>query len=136
MYRYVVLIDGEAGAYGVTVPDLPGCTAIGATVENALTNVVAAMRDWANVTEETGVAVPAPRCAEALRADPGVAAELATGALLATVALVRETDRPVPAYLSLDSGVLAILDAEAKRAGLTRSGMVEVLTRRLAAGTL
>ena len=31
MARYVALMDGEAGAYGVTVPDLPGCTSGGST---------------------------------------------------------------------------------------------------------
>ena len=36
MSRYVVLIDGKKGAYGVTVPDLPGCTAMGRSVEEAL----------------------------------------------------------------------------------------------------
>ena len=136
MTRYVALIDGEAGAYGVTVPDLPGCTAMGASVEEALANIVEAMRDWAEVAEETGGTVPAPRSAEAVRADPDVAEELAAGAMLATVAMVRETGRPVKANLSLDSGVLAVLDAEAKRAGLTRSAMVEALTKRMAAGTL
>ena len=24
--RYIALVDGNAGAYGVMVPDLPGCT--------------------------------------------------------------------------------------------------------------
>jgi len=36
MARYVVLIDqAEDGAYGVVFPDLPGCTAMGDTVEEA-----------------------------------------------------------------------------------------------------
>jgi hypothetical protein len=26
MTRYVALLDGKPGAYGVVVPDLPGCT--------------------------------------------------------------------------------------------------------------
>ncbi|TWA58058.1 putative RNase H-like HicB family nuclease [Azospirillum baldaniorum] len=136
MSRYVVLVDGKAGAYGVTVPDLPGCSAMGATVEEALANTVEAMRDWAEVTEEVGGAVPVPQAAEALRADPYVAEALGAGAMLATVVMVRETGRPVKANLSLDSGVLATLDAEAKRAGLTRSAMVEALTKRMAAGIL
>ncbi|MBP2310456.1 HicB family protein [Azospirillum melinis] len=134
--RYIALIDGEAGAYGVTIPDLPGCTAMGATVEEALAAAVDAMRDWAEVVEEDGGAIPAPRPAGALRADPDVAEALAEGAMLATVAMVRVSGRPTKANLSLDSGVLATLDAEAKRAGLTRSAMVEAMTKRLAAGNL
>ena len=34
--RWTVLIDGETGAYGAVFPDLPGCTAMGATIEAAL----------------------------------------------------------------------------------------------------
>lgn len=134
--RYIALIDGEAGAYGVTIPDMPGCTAMGATIEEALAAAVDAMRDWADVVEEDGGAVPAPRAIADVRADPDVVEALAEGAMLATVALVRVTGRPVKANLSLDSGVLATLDAEAKRQGLTRSGMVEAMTKRLAAGNL
>jgi predicted RNase H-like HicB family nuclease len=36
--RYTVLVDGKAGAYGVVVPDLPGCHAMGKTIEAALDN--------------------------------------------------------------------------------------------------
>jgi predicted RNase H-like HicB family nuclease len=36
MYRYTALIDGETGAYGVSFPDLPGCVAMGRTVDGAL----------------------------------------------------------------------------------------------------
>lgn len=67
--RYTVLIDGKEGAYGVVVPDLPGCTAMGETIEAALANTVDAMRDWAEVIEETGGRVPAAREPEAVIAD-------------------------------------------------------------------
>jgi hypothetical protein len=36
MAQYVALIDGEAGVYRVTVPDLPGCTSGGSTTDEAL----------------------------------------------------------------------------------------------------
>src|ERR1700678_2270999 len=38
MSSYTALIDGEAGAYGVYFPDLPGCTAMGATLDDAIAN--------------------------------------------------------------------------------------------------
>lgn len=82
--RYTVLIDGKEGAYGVVVPDLPGCTAMGETIEVALANTADAMRDWAEVTEETGGNVPAPRKPEAIIADAEVQEALAAGALLAS----------------------------------------------------
>lgn len=134
MNRYIALIDGHDGAYGVVIPDLPGCTAMGETVDGALMNAVEAMRDWAEVVRETGGSVPAPRPMDQVRADVDVADALAEGAMLATVALVQHAGKPVKANLSLDAGVLSVLDAEARRRGLTRSAMVEVMTKQLAAG--
>lgn len=134
MTRYVALIDGSAGAYGVVIPDLSGCTAMGASIEEAMLNAVDAMREWAEIVEETGGTVARARPIEAVRADPDVADALVNGAILTTIAMIRYTGRPVKANLSLDAGTLATLDAEAKRHGLTRSAMVETLTKRLAAG--
>ena len=41
--RYIALVDGKAGAYGVVVPDLPGCTSAGSTTDEALRNAVEAV---------------------------------------------------------------------------------------------
>jgi predicted RNase H-like HicB family nuclease len=127
MTRYTVLIDGEAGAYGVVFPDLPGCTAMGDTVEAALANAADSLRDWIEVAVEGGATPPPPRALEALRAEMSEA--LAEGASLASVPLVRETGRPVKANLSLDAGILSAIDAEAARRKLTRSAFVELLAR-------
>jgi len=129
MSRYVVLIDGKKGAYGVTVPDLPGCTAMGRSVDEAMANAAAAMRDWAEVTEESGGGIGRPRAAEAVAADAEVRAALARGAVLASVPLIRETGRPAKANLSLDSGILAAIDDEARRRKLTRSALVEAMAK-------
>ncbi len=58
---YRVLIDGEAGAYGVVFPDLPGCTAMGETVDAALANSAAALRDWTAVMKRAGHEIQRPR---------------------------------------------------------------------------
>jgi predicted RNase H-like HicB family nuclease len=42
--RYVALIDGRPGAYGVVVPDLPGCTSAAATTDLALRRAVETVR--------------------------------------------------------------------------------------------
>jgi predicted RNase H-like HicB family nuclease len=129
MARYFVLIDGKAGAYGVSFPDLPGCVAMGKTMDAALTNAADALRDWVEATEEGGGKVPRARALETLRRDLEVKAALAAGASIATVPLVRETGKPVKANLSIDSGVLAALDEEAQRRKLTRSAFIELLAR-------
>lgn len=129
MARYIALIDGKAGAYGVVFPDLPGCAAMGRTMDEALANAAEALRDWADLTEEGGGKLPVPRALETLRRDRDVKAALVEGAGLATVPLVRETGKPVKANLSIDSGVLAALDEEARRRKLTRSAFIELLAR-------
>jgi predicted RNase H-like HicB family nuclease len=129
--RYVALIDGKAGAYGVSFPDLPGCAAMGKSIDDAMNNAAASLRDWVEVAEESGAKVPAPRAAEAVRRDREVKEALAAGAQLASVPLVRETGKPVKANLSLDSGVLAALDREADRRNLTRSALIELMAREM-----
>jgi len=44
--RYVALVDGKNGAYGVVVPDLPGCTSAGKTVDAAYHNAIEAVQLW------------------------------------------------------------------------------------------
>jgi predicted RNase H-like HicB family nuclease len=127
--RYTVLIDGNAGAYGVVFPDLPGCHAMGKTMDEAIANAGEALRDWIEVTEEEGRKVPLPRALEKLRRDPEVKAALAEGASLASVPLIRETGRPIKANLSIDSGVLEAIDAAAERHNLTRSAMIELMAK-------
>ncbi len=131
MSRYIALIDGKAGAYGVVFPDLGGGTAMGSSMEEALANAAEALRDWVEVTEENGGAVPRPRSLETLRRAREVKSALASGASLATVPLIRETGKPVKANLSIDSGVLAAMDEEAERRHLTRSAFVEMLARTM-----
>ncbi len=128
--RYFALIDGEPGAYGVVFPDLLGCTAMGDTLDEALSAAGAAMTDWASTYEGAGETLPAPRTAEELSRDPEVAAALAEGACWASVPLVRASGRTVRANLSLDEGVIAALDAAADARGVTRSGMVSILVRQ------
>jgi predicted RNase H-like HicB family nuclease len=131
MARYITLLDGKAGAYGAVFPDLPGCTAMGKSVDEALSHAADSLRDWVAATEQAGRRVPRPRSLEALRRDPDVKLALAEGAGLATVPLVRETGKPVKANLSIDSGVLAAMDEVAKRRNLTRSAFVEMLARTM-----
>ena len=129
MSRYVALVDGRAGAYGVTVPDLPGCTSGGKTTDEALRNAVEAVRLWAEDAIADGEELPPPRAAEALRADPEVAAAIAAGAALAIVALLLDSGRPAKANLSIDAGLLGAIDEAAKARGLTRSAFLASAAR-------
>lgn len=129
MTSYIAVIDGKAGAYGAWFPDLPGCAAMGATIDELIRNAADAMRDWAEVSLESGGRVPEPRPLEELRETPEVAEAIGEGAILRSVPLVLATGRPRKANLSIDAGVLAAIDAEAAKRGLTRSAFVEWLAR-------
>jgi predicted RNase H-like HicB family nuclease len=129
MPRYVALVDGSAGAYGVTVPDLPGCTSGGSTTDEALHNAVEAVRMWAEDAIADGDKLPQPRAAETLRADPEVAKSIAEGAVLAIVPLLLDAGRPAKANLSIDAGLLAAIDEAAKARGLTRSAFLASAAR-------
>ena len=134
MPRYVALIDGKPGAYGVTVPDLPGCTSGAGTTDEALRRAIEAVRLWAEDAIADGEKLPKPRSADALRRDPEVAAALAHGAALAIVPLVLDSGRAAKANLSLDSGLLAAIDEAAAARGLTRSAFLASAAREKIAG--
>lgn len=57
MSRYPAFVDGEAGAYGVTFPDLPGIVAMGETMGDALVHAEEALRDYVTETERDGAQV-------------------------------------------------------------------------------
>ena len=48
---------GEAGAYGVTFPDLPGIAAMGEAMDDALLHAEEALRDYVTETEADGARV-------------------------------------------------------------------------------
>ena len=129
MARYVVLIDGKPGAYGIVVPDLPGCTSGAATTDEALKNAAEAIRLWVEDAIADGEKIPKPRSAEQLRKDKDVARALADGAALAVVPLVMDSGRPAKANLSLDSGLLSAIDEAAAARGLTRSSFLATAAR-------
>jgi predicted RNase H-like HicB family nuclease len=89
MARYVALVDGRPGAFGIVVPDLPGCTSGGATVGATLRNAAEAITLWIEDALVDGEKIPNPRSAEKLRNDSAVAAALAQGGILVRVPLTR-----------------------------------------------
>lgn len=129
MARYVAIVDGKPGAFGVVVPDLPGCTSGGRTIDEALRNTVEAVTLWVEDARADGEKIPKPRSAEKLRADSQVAAALGRGGILAYVPLVLDAGRPVKANLSLDAGLLNAIDEAAARRGLTRSAFLASAAR-------
>ena len=69
--KYPALIDGEAGAYGAVFPDLPGCVAMGSTMDEVVRNAEDAMFDWIASMEANGQSVPEPSPLTAVAVPPG-----------------------------------------------------------------
>ena len=69
--RYPAVIDGERGAYGIAIPDLPGAFAAGATVDEALANAEEMLADFIDVMVSKGKPVPSPSALEDVALEPG-----------------------------------------------------------------
>ena len=57
--RYAVVIEKADGNYSAYVPDLPGCVATGATVEDVEAEIRAAIRSHIDGLKADGLEVPA-----------------------------------------------------------------------------
>lgn len=62
MHKYQIILfwNDEDGMYVAAVPELPGCSALGDTYDEALREVQVAMSLWIDTAEELGDSVPAP----------------------------------------------------------------------------
>jgi predicted RNase H-like HicB family nuclease len=47
MMYYVGIVEGADDAWGVRIPDCPGCHGAGATPEAAISDAISALREWA-----------------------------------------------------------------------------------------
>lgn len=122
--RYPALVDGREGAYGVVFPDLPGCVAMGYTVEDAMVNAEDALRDYTLDAEQDGEFPPDP--------SPFQAIDVPEGSQLVSIPLIRVSGRKVRANLTLDEGVAAFIDSEARRRKMTRTAYITWMARRIA----
>lgn len=122
--RYPIAIEpgSQSTAWGVVVPDLPGCFSAGDTLEQAMVQAEDAITAWIEVAIDASQDIPAPSDIEALR----VAHPEFEGWLWALVkvdpAMLDDTLERV--NISLPRRVLHRLDARARSAGETRSGFI------------
>ncbi len=125
--RYPLAIEpgDETTAFGVIVPDLPGCFSAGDTLDEALIGAEEAAAAWIDAALDAGEAIPAPSSLETVRADPAYAG-WTFGVVTLDPALLDDSIERV--NITLPRRVLRRLDALAKAAGETRSGFIAHLT--------
>jgi predicted RNase H-like HicB family nuclease len=125
--RYPIAIEpgDENTAFGVVVPDLPGCFSAGDTLDEAMENVKEAIALWIDCVLDSGEVIPKPSSLDLLRTNPEFERWI-----LAVVeidpALLDDTIERV--NITLPRRVLKRLDALAEAAGSSRSGYVAQLT--------
>ena len=132
--RYPVAIEPgtDTEAFGVVIPDLPGCFSAGDTMEEALTNAEEAIAAWMETALDEGLEIPPPSDIEALRK----AHKEFKGWVWALVKVdpAAMDDTPERVNISLPRRVLHRLDAQAKAAGETRSGFIARMSLEHRAG--
>ncbi len=125
--RYPIAIEpgDETTAFGVVVPDLPGCFSAGDTLDEAISGAEEAAAAWIDATLDAGGAVPAPSTLESVRESPAFRG-WAVGVITLDPALLDDAAERV--NITLPRRVLKRLDARARAAGETRSGYIARLT--------
>lgn len=58
--RYAVVIEKGETSYGAYVPDLPGCVAVGETLEEVEALIKEAVESHLEVMQEEGIPLPEP----------------------------------------------------------------------------
>ncbi len=63
MYKYerIIYWSDNDNSFIVEIPELPGCMADGATVEEAVANAETIIKEWIETTKERGLEVPEPK---------------------------------------------------------------------------
>ena len=127
--RYPVAIEpGHADqAFGVVVPDLPGCFSAGDTLDEAMNGVEEAAAAWIDATLDAGGAVPAPSGLDDIRSRPEFSG-WSLGVITLDPAILDDATERV--NITLPRRVLERLDAQARRAGESRSSYIAQMTLR------
>lgn len=128
--RYPIAIEpGDDGhAFGVAVPDLPGCFSAGDTLDEAIDSAKEAIELWLETVIDDGGKVPEPRPVAEHQASPEFSGWIWA---VVSVDLAELSDKTERVNITLPSRVLRRIDAAAKAAGESRSGFIAHLALRV-----
>ncbi|WP_372055678.1 type II toxin-antitoxin system HicB family antitoxin [Tistrella mobilis] len=125
--RYPILIEegSETTAFGVVVPDLPGCFSAGDTLDEALAAAEEAAAAWIDASLDAGDPIPAPSSLGDVRKLPGYEG-WGLGVIDVDPALFDDTIERV--NITLPKRVLRRLDALAASRHQSRGAFIAELT--------
>lgn len=120
--NYPIAIEHEPGkAYGIQVPDLPGCFSAGDTMDEAMANAKEAVAFHIEGLLDAGESIPSPQGVETHSANPDYAGMIWA---LVSVDLSSLSGKSKRLNISLPERVLRRIDSAAEKNGETRSGFI------------
>ncbi|MGL5019249.1 MAG: type II toxin-antitoxin system HicB family antitoxin [Luteolibacter sp.] len=120
--NYAIAIEQESGkAYGVQVPDLPGCYSAGDTMDEAIANAAEAIAFHIEGLLDAGEKIPSPKGVEAHTGNPNYSGMIWA---LVSVDFTSLSGKAKRLNISLPERVLRRIDSAAERNGETRSGFI------------
>ena len=120
--NYPIAIEHEPGkAYGVQVPDLPGCFSAGDTMDEAIANAKEAVAFHIEGLLDAGEGIPSPQGIETRSQNPDYAGMIWA---LVSVDLCSLSGKAKRINISLPERVLRRIDSAAEKNGETRSGFI------------
>jgi len=124
--RYPIVIEPgtDTTAFGVVVPDLPGCFSAGDTLDEAMAGAEEAATTWIDAALDAGEPIPPQSSLAAVRGFPEYR-DWTIGIITLDPALLDDTIERV--NITLPRRVLRRLDARAQAAGESRSGFIAQL---------
>ena len=132
--RYVSLIHRDDAGFGVSFPDFPGCVSIGDSVDDAVRHGSEALAFHVEGLVDDGEPIPPPRSIDAIKADPELADWL-RGADFVLIPLLLDRGSSRRVNISLDRGLLEVIDDEARQRRMTRSAFLATAARHEIEGT-
>ncbi len=123
MPNAVALIHEEAGVYGISFPDFPGCISTADSLDDAIARGAMALALHVEGMREDGDDLPVLRSASDIRRTVEIG-----DAILAAVP-VELPGRTVRVQITMDEHLLAALDRSAEASGASRSGKIAEVVR-------
>ncbi|MBR8654210.1 type II toxin-antitoxin system HicB family antitoxin [Achromobacter sp. Marseille-Q0513] len=122
--KYPIAIEpgSDTQAWGVVVPDLPGCfSAADEGIDQAIDSAKEAIEAWIEAALDSGESIPAPSSITAHQANPEFSGWIWAIAEVDPAVLDETVER---INITLPRRILARLDSKARAAGESRSGFI------------
>jgi predicted RNase H-like HicB family nuclease len=121
---YTALIYRNAGEFGVTFPDFPGCITVGTTLDHAARQAREALSFHIEGMVKDGDDLPAPTPLDSVQTDPEYP-EIAR--MLVEVDIPGKVQR---INVTMEESLLARIDRAAAARGMTRSAFLAAAAKR------